>query len=84
MNKLINRFQNNCGIINFYLLNSMSLNFYFQAFLITFFDGDFVSLVGDADPSADFFPVADLPMVTAGGVGLLGFDLMADNFLDGD
>ena len=80
MNKHINSYV----IINFYLLNSMSLNFYFQAFLITFFDGDLVSFVADADPRADFLPVGDFPMATAGGVGLLGFDLIADSFLDGD
>ena len=80
MNKHINSY----GIIKFYLLNSISLNFYFQAFLITFFDGDLVSFVADDDPRADFLRVGDFPMVTAGGVGLLGFDLIADSFLDGD
>ena len=63
----------------------MSFKFYFQAFaFITFFDGDFVILVGDAPPRADFLPEADFPVLTAGGVGLLGFDLIADSFLDGD
>lgn len=40
-------------------------------------------MVGE-DPRADFLPVLDFAMVTAGGVGLLGFVLMADSFLEGD